>query len=323
MCGAENEVNQIGSYSTHGCLIDSRPMFLGIDPLPYMIQRCDICGYSGFDLSSTEGVDTSVVTRDWLSSLELVGDTALGYQTHAAIMEASGDPDAAGSSYLRAAWMFDDECDRKNATEMRTRASELLRFSDSPDLLLICADLLRVIGDREGALEQLDVLSSDPLGLELAGMASFERRLIESGERSHSIMANSDDVEDGRSLHRMRLTPEAFSRTRDGSKRFEMRLDDEKHRDVKVGDIIEFTDTDTSGKVYVSVREVRRYDGFADLYADIDPSELGYRPGEKADPSDMDRIYPADRQRGSKVLAIGIDPVPPRRRRGDPADRHE
>ena len=79
MCGERVEVTQLTSCSSWGSTMDGHRFFLGIDPLPYAIQRCPACGYSSPCLSSIEGVDTSVVTREWLSDIPLVTDDAEHY----------------------------------------------------------------------------------------------------------------------------------------------------------------------------------------------------------------------------------------------------
>ena len=313
MCGERVEVTQLTSCSSWGSTMDGHRFFLGIDPLPYAIQRCPACGYSSPCLSSIEGVDTSVVTREWLSDIPLVTDRAIGYQTHAAICMASGMPDAAGISYLRAAWLCDDP---DGEMTLRRKAAEALEYSDDPELLLICADVYRILGEFDRAREQLDVLASDPTGYNLAGLAAYERRLIDSRTTDRNVRAMADEVEI-RPMHHLKAMPGVFSKIKSGTKIYEARLRDGKGRKMRVGDRIEFTDKHTSEKLYVEITDMRTYSSFGELYADIDPSDLGYLPGETADPKDMNRVYSRKDREEMGVMAIGFRVLPPRKRRSD------
>ena len=46
-------------------------------------------------------------------------------------------------------------------------------------------------------------------------------------------------------IHKMNLNPEPFEMIRNGQKTIELRLNDEKRRMINVGDMIEFTQTET------------------------------------------------------------------------------
>ena len=313
MCGERVEVTQLTSCSSWGSTMDGHRFFLGIDPLPYAIQRCPACGYSSPCLTSIDGVDTSVVTREWLSDIPLVTDRAIGYQTHAAICMASGMPDAAGISYLRAAWLCDDP---DGEMALRRKAAEALEYSDDPELLLICADVYRILGEFDRAREQLDILASDPTGHGLAGLATYERRLVDAGTTDSNVIAVADEVET-HTLHHLKVMPNTFSRMSSGTKRYEVRLRDGKGRKMKVGDRIEFTDRHTSEKMYVEITEIRTYNSFEELYEDLDPLDLGYLPGEKADPRDMNRYYSRKDRDEMDAMAIGFRVLPPRKRRSD------
>ena len=313
ICGENVSVTQLTSCSSIGCTMDGHRFFAGINPLPLFIQQCPICGYANWDLSSLNGVNTSVVTREWLATISLISNCAVNYQTHAAICMASDNLDDAGISYLRAAWLCDDPDDEM---VFRRKAAEALEYSDDPELLLICTDVYRILGEFDRAKEQLDILASDPTGYNLAGLAAYEHRLVDSGTKDSNVMAIADEVEI-RPMHHLKAMPDVFSKIKSGTKIYEVRLRDGKGRKMKIGDRIEFMDRHSSEKMYVEITEIRTYNSFEELYEDIDPLDLGYLPGEKADPRDMNRYYSRKDRDEMDAMAIGFRVLPPRKRRSD------
>lgn len=65
--------------------------------------------------------------------------------------------------------------------------------------------------------------------------------------------------------HKMNLNPEPFEMIRSGQKTIELRLNDEKRKQIKAGDIIEFNQTETGEKLITKVIAVYRFDSFAEL----------------------------------------------------------
>lgn len=106
--------------------------------------------------------------------------------------------------------------------------------------------------------------------------------------------------------HEMSLRPGPFAKIADGSKRYELRLHDEKRRLISVGDTITFACTADERRVHVRVTELLPFDDFAALYAALPMTACGYAPGEAADPRDMERYYPPEKQAQYGVLAIGV-----------------
>lgn len=109
--------------------------------------------------------------------------------------------------------------------------------------------------------------------------------------------------------HEMSLRPGPFAKIADGSKRYELRLHDEKRRLIAVGDTITFTCTQDERRVRVRVTELLPFDDFAALYAALPMTACGYAPGEAADPRDMERYYPPEKQARYGVLAIGVERI--------------
>ena len=71
----------------------------------------------------------------------------------------------------------------------------------------------------------------------------------------------------------MNLQPKYFDFIKDGTKRIELRLYDEKRRSIQLGDIIEFAKSEDE-KFKAEVIGLLRYNSFADLFEDFDISIL-------------------------------------------------
>ena len=111
--------------------------------------------------------------------------------------------------------------------------------------------------------------------------------------------------------HEMSLRPGPFEKIADGSKRYELRLKDEKRRQIGVGDTITFTCTADERSVTVLVTELHHYDSFADLYASLPLTACGYtaETAVTASPRDMEAYYSPEKQAHYGVLAIGVERI--------------
>jgi len=108
--------------------------------------------------------------------------------------------------------------------------------------------------------------------------------------------------------HAMSLRPGPFGKIADGSKRYELRLLDEKRRQIRIGDTITFTCTADKRTVDVKVVSLHPFASFAELYAELPLTECGYTEAsaEAASPRDMEAYYPPEQQAQYGVLAIGV-----------------
>ena len=106
----------------------------------------------------------------------------------------------------------------------------------------------------------------------------------------------------------MRLNPEPYEKIRNGQKTIELRLNDEKRQRIKVGDIIEFTQTETGEKLITEVVALHRYDSFAELYRYLSLQKCGYTYAEMATakPEDMNVYYTPEQQVKYGVLGIEV-----------------
>ena len=111
--------------------------------------------------------------------------------------------------------------------------------------------------------------------------------------------------------HEMSLRPGPFGKIADGSKRWELRLQDAKRRLIRVGDTITFACTTDERSVTVRVTELRPFASFAELYAALPLTECGYTADSAAaaDPRDMEKYYPPEKQAQYGVLAIGVERI--------------
>lgn len=110
-------------------------------------------------------------------------------------------------------------------------------------------------------------------------------------------------------VHRMKLCPTPFEKISSGRKKYELRLDDEKRKLVKKGDLIVFTQTETQEELAVKVADVLRFADFKALYAVLPADELGYGENEKADPADMRTYYDDESVEKCGVVAIKVEKI--------------
>ena len=112
-----------------------------------------------------------------------------------------------------------------------------------------------------------------------------------------------------RRMHPMHLNHESYDRMWYGLKTLELRLNDPKRREIRVGDVIRFEDTTDETEIpQAEVKELLPFPSFKELYAALPLSEMGYRPEEEKDasPADMDKYYSPEEQARWGVLAIRV-----------------
>ena len=113
-------------------------------------------------------------------------------------------------------------------------------------------------------------------------------------------------------LHKMQLAPQPMSKIKSGRKTIELRLYDEKRRLIKIGDKIEFTDTENpENKLLVKVLGIYRFESFAELYEKLDLLKCGYDEYsvKTASPKDMNIYYSEERQAEYGVVGIETEVV--------------
>lgn len=106
--------------------------------------------------------------------------------------------------------------------------------------------------------------------------------------------------------HEMRLHQEPFDLIKKGTKTIEMRLYDEKRRQIKEGDFIIFTNRQTNESINTEVIKLYIYPNFEELYKHFDKISLGYNENETPNSDDMNIYYPKEKQNKYGVVGIKI-----------------
>lgn len=109
--------------------------------------------------------------------------------------------------------------------------------------------------------------------------------------------------------HKMKLQPKYFDCMLNGTKRIEVRLNDEKRRLIKIGDIITFYKMpDEKESFSVKVIDLLHYDSFEDLLNDYDISLVADKNDSKENLLNiLSEFYSEEEQEKYGVLGIKID----------------
>ena len=109
--------------------------------------------------------------------------------------------------------------------------------------------------------------------------------------------------------HVMNLTPAPMQEIRTGNKTIELRLNDEKRKQISVGDTIKFINTeDSNDTLRVKVVDLFLFSSFAELYDNLPLLNCGYNEDNinTASPEDMEMYYPREKQNKYGVVGIEI-----------------
>ena len=109
--------------------------------------------------------------------------------------------------------------------------------------------------------------------------------------------------------HVMNLTPAPFKMIREGRKTIELRLYDEKRKQIKIGDIITFVNTENKDdELTARVKDLYLFNNFEELYDNLSLLECGYTEDNiaSASPSDMEQYYSKDKQKLYGVVGIKL-----------------
>lgn len=106
--------------------------------------------------------------------------------------------------------------------------------------------------------------------------------------------------------HKMNLQDWPFYAIKNGTKKIEMRLYDEKRQKIKVGDIIVFANQQKTETICTKVVALHLFKNFAEIYQKFPKEWLGYKSDEIAKPEDMEQFYPAEEIAGCGVVGIEI-----------------
>lgn len=109
--------------------------------------------------------------------------------------------------------------------------------------------------------------------------------------------------------HEMGLQSKYFDYIKNGTKRIELRLFDEKRQRVRLEDIIEFTNPDGE-TLAVKVVGLLRYGSFVDLFRDFDISILADASMTKHELLEvLNGFYPLEKQNEMGVVGLRVEVV--------------
>ncbi len=109
-------------------------------------------------------------------------------------------------------------------------------------------------------------------------------------------------------IHEMKLQPEYFNFILNGTKRIEIRLNDEKRQNIKLGDKIKFLkEPDLNESFEAQVIGLLRYNSFEEMFKDYDISILSDKSMTKEELiSVLEQFYTKEKQEKYGVLGIRI-----------------
>ena len=110
-------------------------------------------------------------------------------------------------------------------------------------------------------------------------------------------------------IHEMKLQPEYFNFILNGTKRIEIRLNDEKRQNIKLGDKIKFLkEPDLNESFEAQVIGLLRYNSFEEMFKDYDISILSDKSMTKEELiSVLEQFYTNEKQEKYGVLGIRIE----------------
>jgi len=109
--------------------------------------------------------------------------------------------------------------------------------------------------------------------------------------------------------HTMKLKPAPFEKIKAGEKTIELRLYDEKRKQIAVGDVIQFVNTENAeDRISVMVDDLYVFDSFERLYQTLPLTDCGYSTEElfAASSRDMELYYSKEEQAQYGVVGIRI-----------------
>lgn len=109
--------------------------------------------------------------------------------------------------------------------------------------------------------------------------------------------------------HKYKLYEYNMELIKQGKKTIELRLNDEKRRKIKVGDVIKFISFNDYGQtLLVKVINIYKFNNFEELYKSLPLLKCGYTKEniEKASHKDMEQYYTLNQQLKYGVIGIEI-----------------
>ena len=108
--------------------------------------------------------------------------------------------------------------------------------------------------------------------------------------------------------HLMGLQPEYFNAIKNGNKKYELRLNDEKRKIIKKGDIITFLmEPDRINSIDTIVTDLIYFNNFSEIVENIDINLLASDKTKDDLIKDLNKYYPIEKQNKYGVVAIKVN----------------
>lgn len=109
-------------------------------------------------------------------------------------------------------------------------------------------------------------------------------------------------------IHHMHLFADSFKQIKNETKTIELRLNDNKRKNIKSGDIIIFKEIKKGASILTIVENVLKFKSFKELYKNVNLLECGYSEKElkKANHKDMLKYYHISLVREYGAIAIKV-----------------
>ena len=109
--------------------------------------------------------------------------------------------------------------------------------------------------------------------------------------------------------HEMKLQPKYYDYILNGTKRIEIRLNDEKRKLINIGDTIRFLkEPELEESFLVKVVDLYRYDSFEEMFKDFDISELADKSMTKEELKNvLEEFYTKEKQKEYGALGIKLE----------------
>lgn len=108
-------------------------------------------------------------------------------------------------------------------------------------------------------------------------------------------------------IHEMKLNDKAFNNIKSGIKKFELRLYDDRRKNINLGDTIIFHNLNNlDDTISVNVLALLRYPTFADFFKDIDYRFCGTANSLESKLERVHTFYTPEQEKEHGILAIKI-----------------
>lgn len=114
--------------------------------------------------------------------------------------------------------------------------------------------------------------------------------------------------------HEMKLNPTPYTAIKTGNKNIELRLNDEKRQQIKIGDTITFSNTAVPElKLYTRVKALHHAPSFVELFTSVPLSVCGFSPDLSAAEAanEMRNYYSEEEENKYGALGIEVELIDP------------